>query len=54
MWGINFDASLNKSTSCWWALERIFPSGKTAPELPATVLPSLTLEAAGAECSESE
>ena len=45
---------MNKSTSCWWALERIFPNGQTAPELPVTVFSSLTLEAAGAEHSESE
>lgn len=53
-WDINLDASVNKSTSCWWALEGIFPNGQTAPELPVTVLPSLTLAAAGAEHSESE
>lgn len=45
---------MNKSTSCWWALGRIFPNGQTAPELLGTVLPSLTLEAADAEHSESE
>lgn len=45
---------MNKSTSCWRALGRIFPNGQTAPELLGMVLPSLTFEAADAEHSESE
>lgn len=48
----NPDSSVNKSASLWWALERIFPSRKTAPELGIMILPSLTLEGTGAEHSD--